>query len=593
LIGMLELVAIFLATAVLAVPLFKRLGLGSVLGYLAGGALIGPSGLGLVHEVDATLHFAEFGVVLLLFVIGLELQPSRLFRMRGAVFGLGALQVGLTALALAGIAMALGLDWRPSLVAGLALAMSSTAFATQILGEKHEMTTPHGRAAFGILLFQDLAAIPTLALIPLLGTNAGADDATARPVWLSALVAAGVIAGLVVAGRFLLRPLLRIVAQAQSHEVSIASALLVIVATSIVMELVGLSTTLGAFLAGVLLADSEYRHELESNIEPFKGLFLGLFFMAVGMSANLGLIAREPLVVIGLAVGLVAVKMAVLAAVGRGSGETWRTAGSLAVAISQGGEFAFVIFGAATTSAVLTHDQTELLVVVVTLSMVLTPLLFVARDRVGALLAARAPQRPFDEIHGDGSQVIIAGFGRFGQVVGRLLRLRNIPFTALDVSPEHVDFVRRFGGQIYYGDASRIELLRAARTEDASVFVLAIDDFEASMRTLRVVQDHFPKLKIVARARNRQHAYALLGAGVEIVIRESFAGSLHAAERVLEELGIERTDAKRSAKRFAEYDEAMIRKIYVHRNDEKKLIESTKAYGKELESIFDEDAASR
>ncbi|MFO0682451.1 MAG: monovalent cation:proton antiporter-2 (CPA2) family protein [Sandaracinus sp.] len=587
---MLELTAIFLAAAVVAVPLFKRFGLGSVLGYLAGGALIGPSGLGYVHEVEETMQFAEFGVVLLLFLIGLELEPSRLWRMRGAVFGTGGLQVALTTAVIAGLAMALGLDGRAALVTGVALAMSSTAFATQILGERHEMATSHGRAAFAILLFQDLAAIPALALIPLLATERAASESE-RPGWVSALVAVGVIVGLVLAGRFFLRPLLRVVASARSHELSIASALLVIIATAILMELVGLSTTLGAFIAGVLLADSEYRHELESNIEPFKGLLLGLFFMAVGMSADLHLIVERPLVVLGLATLLVLVKLALLFGIGTVRGESRTSAASLAIATGAGGEFAFVIFGEGVRDGVLSSETSALLVVVVTLSMAFTPLLFLVRDRV---LARRTKdgQRPFDEIHGEGSQVIIAGFGRVGQIVGRILRLRRITFTALDASAEHVDFLRAYGNKIYYGDASRLDLLRAAKADEASVFVLAIDDFEASMRTLTVVKENFPNLKVVARARNRQHAYALYGAGVEIVIRENFAGSLQAAERVLEELGIERTDAKRTVKQFAAYDEEKVREMHVHRDDPKKLIESAKKYGEELERIFDQDAAS-
>ncbi|AKF07231.1 monovalent cation:proton antiporter-2 (CPA2) family protein [Sandaracinus amylolyticus] len=585
---MLALTAVFLAAAVVAVPVFKRLGLGSVLGYLVGGAIIGPSGLGLVEDVQSTLHFAEFGVVLLLFIIGLELQPARLWRMRGAVFGLGGAQVLATAAIVGGIAIALGLDWRAALVAGFALAMSSTAFATQMLGEKHELSTPHGRAAFGVLLFQDVAAIPLLAIVPMLGA---APTDSGSP-WMRFGLAAGVIVALVIGGRMLLRPMFRLIAQARSHELSVASALLVVVATAILMEHVGLSMALGAFIAGVLLADSEYRHELEANIEPFKGLLLGLFFMAVGMSANLGVLLAHPLLIVGLALALVAAKFAVLVILARLTGHSTESSASLGVAISQGGEFAFVIFGVATQSSVLRGDVVEILVVVVTISMAVTPLLFLARDRVQQRLERASEQRAFDEIDGDESQVIIAGFGRFGQIVGRVLRLRRIPFTALDVSPEHVDFLRRFGNKIHYGDASRLDLLRAAKAESAKVLVLAIDDVEASMRTLHLVKEHFPHLKVVARARNRQHAYALLGVGVDTVIRETFAGSVEAAQRTLEELGLAHSDAKRAVRRFAEYDERMVREMFVHREDEKKLIESAKLYGKELERIFDDDARS-
>lgn len=579
--------AIFLAAAVVAVPLFKRLGLGSVLGYLAAGAVIGPSGFGWIRHVDATMHLAEFGVVLLLFVIGLELQPARLWRLRGVVFGLGGAQVVATTGALAGVAVLLGMSWRAAVVTGVALAMSSTAFATQILGEKREMTSAHGRAAFGILLFQDLAAIPILAVVPLVGGQTSASEGgTALERYAVPL---GVIGGLVLGGRLLLRPALGVVARARSRELSVASALLVVLATALVMEHVGLSMALGAFIAGVLLADSEYRHELEANIEPFKGLLLGLFFIAVGMSADLRLLLSEPMVIAGLALGLVATKLAALLALGRAYDLDAFGSTSLAISISQGGEFAFVIFGAAAASGLVADKTVARLVVAVTLSMVVTPLLFLLRDRVRSKLEARRPTRDFDPIDEDGSQVIIAGFGRFGQIVGRVLRLHRIRFTALDNNPEHIDFVRRFGNKIHYGDASRLDLLHAAGVARARVFVLAIDDFEASMRTLHVVQQHFPRVRVVARARNRQHAYALLGAGVDTVIRENFAGSVEAARSVLLELGVEAADARATVTRFADYDEAMVRKTYVHRHDEKQLIASAKQYAEELERIFDAD----
>jgi voltage-gated potassium channel Kch len=406
------------------------------------------------------------------------------------------------------------------------------------------------------------------------------------------LIAIGVIVGLVVGGRLLLRPAFGIIARARSHELSVASALLVVIGTSLIMEQVELSAALGAFIAGVLLADSEYRHELEANIEPFKGLLLGLFFMAVGMSANLRLLVSEPLIIVGIALGLVALKMAVLALLGRFAGlDRWGQA-SLAIAISQGGEFAFVIFGAALEVNVVPRELVERLVVAVTVSMMLTPLLFIVRDRVKARLVTRPSGRDFDAIDDEGSQVIIAGFGRFGQIVSRVLHLRGIPFTALDASPEHVDFVRKFGNRIYYGDASRVDLLRAAKVAHARVFVLAIDDFEASMRTLEVVQKHFPHVRIIARARNRQHAYALLGAGVETVIRETFAGSVDAARATLVELGLTTSDARETVQKFAEYDERMVRETFVHRDDQDKLIASAKEYSAELQRIFDADDRS-
>ena len=578
--------AIFLGAAVVAVPLFKRLGLGSVLGYLAAGTVIGPSGLGFIHEVHETLEFAEFGVVLLLFLIGLELRPARLMALKTTVFGLGGAQVLLTAALVGAVALAFGASLPMAVVSGVALAMSSTAFATQVLSEKKELGTRHGRAAFGILLFQDLAAIPALALLPLLGPS----DPAARSDGSRAVLAVLVILGVIVAGRVLLRPLLRVVANAKSHELSAASALLVVVLTSLVMQSVGLSMALGAFLAGVLLADSEYRHELEANIEPFKGLLLGLFFIAVGMSADLSVLVTHPLSVGGMVLGLVLVKFAVLYGIGRVAGEDKSSAASLGVAISQGGEFAFVLFGVARSAGVTSDDDTKLLVVVVTLSMAVTPLLFIARDRVNAYLAKRSARREYDAIPDEGSQVIIAGFGRFGQITARVLRLKHIPFTALDVSPNQVDFVRRFGNKIYYGDASRVDLLRSARADQAKVFVLAIDDMEASMRTLGVVQEHFPHLKIVARARNRQHAYALLAAGVEVVIRENFAGSLEAATATLEGLGFEPDEARRTTSQFAEHDERMVRRTFALKDDQEALIRAAKEYSAELERLFDEDA---
>lgn len=578
--------AIFLAATVLAVPLFKRLGLGSVLGYLAAGALIGPSGLGLIREVEATLHFAEFGVVLLLFLIGLELQPSRLWAMRGRVFGLGGLQVVLTGLPIAGIALALGADRNTALVAGLGLALSSTAFATQVLGERNEFATAHGQSAFGILLFQDLAAIPALAFVPVLAAGAARGPEPGGP---PAGAAALVLVALVLAGRFLLRPLLRFVAQARSHELSVASALLVVIATSLLMEQVQLSMALGAFMAGVLLADSEYRHDLEANLEPFKGLLLGLFFIAVGMAANLRLVAERPILVGGLVLLLVTLKGAVLYGLARGSRLPAGGAASLAVSISQGGEFAFVLFGLARTHGVMARPVEELLVVVVTLSMATTPLLFIAKDAIARRLAKSGDVRAFDRIADEGNPVIIAGFGRFGQIVGRVLQLKHVRFTALDASATHVDFVRRFGNEIYYGDASRPELLRAAGAAKARLFVLAIDDPEASMRTLELVRREFPHLTVVARARNRSHAYALHCAGVQHVLRETFLSSTETARVVLEELGLTGAEARDAVRIFSEYDEEAVRRMAALRDDEAALIAGAKEYGKQLERIFEED----
>lgn len=591
---MLKDTAIFLAAAVLAVPLFTRLGLGSVLGYLAAGALIGPSCLGFIGKVEETLHFAEFGVVLLLFLIGLELQPKRLWSMRRSVFGLGGLQFATTAAVFAALYLgvshfwpdAFSANWQSAFVMGSALALSSTAFALQVLTEKNEINAVHGRAAFSILLFQDLIAIPVLAIIPLLASTHS--DSTGQPIYLRAAMTLGAVVGIVAAGRFLLRPMFRFVVNAKSHELSAASALLVVIGTALLTEAVGLSMAMGSFLAGVILADSEYRHELEANIEPFKGLLLGLFFMAIGMSADLSMVATQPLLVFGLALGLVVIKFLVLLGVGRFINCQLISSLSLAVAISQGGEFAYVIFGAAQLPGLLDHRTIQLLTVVVTISMAFTPLLFMLRDAYVKRIEQMGP-RAFDAIDPRVGHVIIAGFGRYGQIVARLLRLKRIPFTALDASPQHVDFVRRFGNKIYYGDASRVDLLRAAQAEQARLFVLAIDDPDASVKTAKVVQQHFPNLPIFARARNRQHAYALLALGIEHVERETFRGSLKTAQLVLEEMGLGAAETRDAIRKFIDFDEAMIARMTPYRDDEKTLIEQAKQYSKELEQIFEQD----
>jgi monovalent cation:proton antiporter-2 (CPA2) family protein len=580
--------AIFLAAAVIAVPVFKRLGLGSVLGYLAAGALIGPSGLGFVHDVESTLHFAEFGVVLLLFVIGLELQPSLLWRMRGQVFGVGGVQVLASTVLLTIAALALGLAPAPALVAGFGLSLSSTALVIQLLGEKSEMATAHGRVAFSVLLFQDMAAIPALALVPLLGVAAAAAGPGDSALVRIGLIAA-VIAGLIIAGRFLLRPLFRVVASARSPELSTAWAVLVVIGTARIMAQVGLSMALGAVLAGVRLADYAYRHEIEADREPFKGLLLGLFFMAVGMSANLLLVVERPLVIVGLALGIVGIKLAVLYVIGLATRMPRASAASLGVSLSQGGEFAFVIYGVALTAGVLTRDLTEILVVAVTLSMAVTPLAFVVRDRILARMSARSGTREFDLIDEAETEVIIAGFGRFAQIIGRVLRAKRIRFTALEASVAHIDFMRRFGTQIYYGDASRVDLLRAAKADKARVFVLAIDDPEASVRTAQTVRHHFPHLQIIARARNRQHAIALMDLGVEHVVRELLHSSLVAAREVLEALGLSPAEAHMAARVFREHDEAALEHQATLDGDESALRESARKVAADLEKLFERD----
>jgi monovalent cation:proton antiporter-2 (CPA2) family protein len=589
-VNLLSEAAIFLAAAVVTVPLFRRFKLGAVLGYLAAGVIIGPFGLKFVSAVDNVMHFAELGVVLLLFVIGLELQPSRLWVLRRSVFGLGSAQVLVTGTALGAIALVLGLGFDGALVVGLGLAMSSTAFVLQILAEKGQLTARHGRSSFAILLFQDLAVIPLLALIPLLG--AGEAHAVGGSAWLGAFKAIGVIVAVIAGGRYLLRPVLHAIAAAGIQEIFTAAALLVVIGTSLLMTSVGLSMSLGAFLAGVLLADSEYRHELEADIEPFKGLLLGLFFISVGMSADLGLILTHPFAIVGATLGLMIVKTAILLGLGRMSGHSWESSRGLAVALCQGGEFAFVLFGLAADNGIMGHTLTDSLVIVVTLSMALTPLAFVLNDVLIAKWLKKPADEKFDEIDEGENKVIIAGFGRVGQIVARLLRAKKIAFTALDKSAEQIDTVRRFGSRAYYGDASRLDLLRAAKADKADILVLAIDDIEASVRTVETVRKHFPNLKIYARARNRFHAYRLLDHGVDHLMRETYLSSLELGKQVLLGLGFAEWDASDTVSTFHEHDERSLLRQHAVYHDETKLIQSAKDAAKELEELFESDSES-
>lgn len=581
--------AIFLTAAVIAVPLSRRSGFGAVLGYLAAGVVIGPWCLGLVTGVGNILHFSEIGVVLLLFIIGLELQPSRLWILRKSVFGLGALQVLATGSALAGVALALGLPMRTAVIVGLGLSLSSTAFALQMLAEKKQLTTHHGRAAFSILLFQDLAVIPLLALLRLLsvGTPQGTHP---DKVIVTAITIVSVVGGLILGGRYLLRPVLRVVASAGNREISTAASLLVVIGAALVMEWAGLSMALGAFLAGVLLADSEFRHEFEANIEPFKGLLLGLFFIAVGMSANLGLVLQRPLLVAALVSGLLLTKFAVLYALGAAQRMKAASRRALALALPQGGEFAFVLFTAAVGYGVMERGLSQLLIVVVTVSMAVTPLLVLVNERLIEpwLNRWRTPAK-FDRIDETEHAVIIAGFGRFGQIVGRLLRVKKIPFTALEINPQQVDVVRRYGNKVYYGDASRVELLQAARAGHAKIFVLAIDDVEASLKTARVIRRHFPNLLVYARARNRYHAHLLMDLGVKCILRETFLSSLELGGQVLRGLGEDADTVAQELRTFRTHDETTLKRQFAVFRDREKLIQTSQEAAQELEHLFEQD----
>ena len=579
-------VAVFLAAAAIAAPLGLTLRMGAVLGYLAAGIVIGPYVLGPLYaltDVGEVLHFGEFGVVMLLFVIGLELRRVRLWAMRSAIFGLGTAQLVATSLVLAAIGMALGLNLAQALFIGLALSLSSTAFALQVLEEKGELTTRHGRLAFAVLLFQDLAAIPLIALVPLFALGAAEPTMDVK----SAAIAIGTILGVIVVGRFLLSRLYRIVAATGVREAMTATALLTVVGVALVMEAVGLSAALGSFIAGALLADSEYRHQIEADIAPFEGLLLAVFFIAVGMSIDLGVLVAEPGTLLAIVLALVLIKAAILYLLGRWWGLDSKGARRLGLVISQGGEFAFVLFGAGALEGVIDRHMANLLTLAVTLSMAATPLLLLIDDVIARALKPEPPE--YEMPPGGDQHVIIAGFGRFGQIVARVLRARQIPFTALDSNVEQVDFVKRFGAQIYYGDAGQLDILRAAGADKARAFVLAIDDVECSMRVAEIVRKNFPDLPIYARARDRTHVHRLMDLGVEIIERETFLAALELTKDLLRGLGLKEAEVRRLTETFKRLDEKRLYEDYQYYTDLEKVRANAQSQAKELEELFARD----
>ncbi|MFC5478557.1 glutathione-regulated potassium-efflux system protein KefC [Massilia suwonensis] len=578
---------VYLGAAVLAVPLARRLGLGAVLGYLLAGMAIGPWGLGLITQVETILHFSEFGVVLLLFLIGLELEPARLWSMRRPIFGWGAAQVLGVAAVLSGAALLLGVAWQVALVGALGLSLSSTAIALATLGERNLMGTPAGQAGFAILLFQDIAAIPMIALIPLLGV--AANEAGGGEGWLGAARLGGVVLGVVVAGRFLVRPALRIIAKSGMREIFTAFALLLVIAISLLMQWVGMSMALGAFMAGVLLADSEYRHALETDLEPFKGLLLGLFFIAVGMSVDFGVFVSRPWLILGLVLGFLLLKLAVLFALshrfGIARGQRWL----FAFLLSQGGEFAFVVFGAAGAARVFTPETGSILVAVVALSMVTTPLLLLFHDKVLEPRYHGQNLREADAIDDNEGHVIIAGFGRFGQIVGRLLHANRVPLTVLDHDPDQIELLRRFGFKVFYGDATRIDLLQAAGAAKARALVLAIDDIEDSLALADALRADFPDLPILARARNVTHYYQLMDRGVSIIERETFESALQLGRRALCHLGYGAYRAREATLKFREHNKASVDAVYPYYKDREQYASMAKRARDELNEMFARD----
>jgi len=577
---------IYLLAAIISVPISKRLGFGSVLGYLCAGILIGPFGFGFIHEPEHILHFAELGVVFLLFIIGLELKPARLWIMRKMVFGLGTAQVLVSAALIAVLAWFYGLEAQTSIVVGLILALSSTAFVLQMLAEKKQLSTQFGRAAFSILLLQDLAVIPLIAILPLLGARAGLDSGF-DPVEVGMMI--GTLVLLIVGGRLALKPVLSTVAAAGIPELFTATALLVVIGSALLMEFAGMSMVLGAFIAGMLLADSEYRHQLEADIAPFKGLLLGLFFIAVGMSVNIGLLLDIPGRIMLLVAGLMVSKAVVLIVLARLFGMCdRRNAFSLAAVMSQGGEFAFVLFALAARERLVPAGVIDELILAVAVSMLLTPFVYLLNERVGAKLGkAEAPQ--FDDIPEEEHEVIIAGFGRVGQIVGRLLQSINKPFTALEIDSSQVDIVRRYGNSVHFGDAARPEVLRAAGAAHAKILVLATADMETSLHIAETAKRQFPNLTIVARAHNRRHAHKLMDVGVDKIFRDTLLSSLAMGESVLAKLGFDDTDVRHVSDTFRDADEKLLMEQYAMHESEEKLIQSPKDAARELESILEQD----
>jgi len=587
--GFLIYALIFLTASVLSVPLSKKLGFGSVLGYLVAGALIGPSALGLVYGSDDLAHFAEFGVVFLLFLIGLELQPRRLWEMRSQLINLGLGQMlGCTLVIGAIFHFVLDLPWTASLVAGFALALSSTAFSLQSLTEKGELKTPSGQSVFSVLLMQDIMAIPALALIPSLGGTRVAETESQFANFLGILV---FIAFLIVSSRTWVGRLFRWIASSGSREIFTAMTLLLVLSVSYTMYLAGVSMGLGAFLAGVLLADSEYRHEIEVDLEPFKALLMGIFFMSVGITVPLEKMVDEPFRILGWVLLLMLVKFVVMYAVGRYAKMSPLNARTSSLYLALGGEFAFVITGLTMKTGLLDSENAQTINLVVTFSMVFTPVLFYL---VGLFDRRKQSQdkskSEHDHFDQKDPQVIIAGFGRFGQIFGRILRAQGIPFTAIDHDPDQIQLLRRFDNKVYYGDCSREEILHAAGADSAKYFVLAIDDVRASVETAHIVRDRFPHMKIFARARNRQHAYELLDLGLHKVKRETVDSSINFTGELLVEMGFAKDQARRIVERFRDHDETLLREQYKNRHDEKTLISVSKKAVEQLEQVLKDDA---
>jgi monovalent cation:proton antiporter-2 (CPA2) family protein len=589
---------VYLAAGVIAAPIAKRLGLSSVLGYLLAGLLVGPFGLNLVGAAGDVMRFAEFGVVILLFLIGLEVRPALLWKMRSTIFGLGAAQMIGTGLILAGCGMVFGLEPRIALAAGLILAMSSTAIVLQSLEEKGLRQGVVGQSAFGVLLFQDLAVIPLFAFLPLLAISGAVAAPTEHdasiladlPAWGRPLAVFGAVAAVVVGGRYLIQPVFRFIAASRLREIFTASALLLVVGVAVLMELVGLSPALGAFLAGVVLAESEFRRELETDIEPFRGLLLGLFFITVGAGVDIGMVAARPLLIVGLTLGLIAVKAGAMYVAGRLFGRDNRTAMTTAVSLAQGGEFAFVLLGFALGAQVIGAELSRLLTAVIACSMAATPLVSLAYEHlVLNRQEARAEPEHFD--FDETPDAIIAGFGRFGQIATRLLMANDFKVVLLDSSIEQIDTIRKFGWRVHYGDASRLDLLRTAGAEKAKLLVVAIDDAEKAKQIVEQCKEMFPNLTILARAWDRRHAYELLDAGADVVERETYESALNFGRQALVKLGLGERRALKAAVVFRERDNELFEQLRPHAGQTEQYIVATRASRDTMQQLLRKEMA--
>jgi len=586
---------IYLTAAVLTVPISKRLGLGSVLGYLIAGVVIGPFGLRLVgQEGQDVMRFAEFGVVMMLFLVGLQLQPELLWRLRIPILGLGGLQMVANVILLSGIGIAFGLSWQAALAIALILPLSSTAIGVQTLTERGLMKTEGGQSAFSVLLFQAVAVIPILALLPLLTTSpAAASEATTGSSlagWQQTLLVMGTVGGIIVGGRFLMRPVFRFIAATRLREIFTATALLLVIAITLVMQAVGLSPALGTFVAGVVLAESEYRHELVSTVEPFQSLLLGLFFLSVGASINFNLVFGQPMLVLGLIVGVSFLKSGVLIGLAKGFRMDLSQSILFAFALVQGDEFAFVLFSFAAQTNVLPEQLAGILIAVVALSMLLSPLFMIAYDRlIQPRLTTPAEDRDADEIDDNENAVIIAGFGRFGQIVGRLLLANGYSITVLEHNSAQIELLRRFGWKVFYGDASRIDLLYAAGAAQAKLMVVAIDDSEQILEIVDLTRKYFPHLKILARAVDRRHSYELIRRGVDVIQRETFESALSMGVEALKLLGVRSFTAHRAAQTFRHHDEEALYDMAAMEGDDTALMARSRQLSQDLEQILQSD----